>query len=177
MVIPVDVDRLMSISHRRMVEDDLPAVLAIEQAAYPCPWSEGIFRDCVRVGYLCRVLVAPEGIVGYGLVSMGAGEMHVLNLCVHPTHRGQGLARRLLIWLLDEAHQTGSGYAFLEVRPSNPAAIQLYDSLGFAPVGVRPGYYQAVDGREDALVYRLDLDIWAIVRAKAPFERSVRNRQ
>ncbi len=160
-----------AIVHRTMVEADVAAVVAIEQSAYTFPWPEGIFRDCIRVGYLCRVLVAPEGIVGYGLVAMGAGEMHLLNICVHAHCRGQGLARRLLVWLLDEAHQTGNGYAFLEVRPSNHAAIQLYDSLGFRQVGVRAGYYQATDGREDAQVYRMDLNVWAMARAKRPLLR------
>jgi ribosomal-protein-alanine N-acetyltransferase len=156
-----------------MVEDDLPDVVALENAAYMFPWSIGIFRDCLRVGYSCRVLDAPDALGGYGIMSMGAGEAHILNVCVRADLRGQGIGRRLMAWLLDEARAAGQGWAFLEVRPSNRPAILLYESLGFAPVGLRRGYYQAVGGREDALVYRLDLDAWGEARARAA--RTVRD--
>ena len=72
-----------------------------------------------------------------------------------------------MVWLLDEARAAGHGWAFLEVRPSNRPAILLYESLGFEPVGLRRGYYQAVGGREDAIVYRRDLDDWAVARERA----------
>ena len=155
------------ISHRRMAEHDLPAVIELECAAYMFPWSVGIFRDCLRVGYSCRVLENHAGLIGYGIMSMGAGEAHVLNLCVRADLRGQGTGRRLLVWMLDAARAAAHGWAFLEVRPSNRPAILLYESLGFASVGLRGGYYQAVGGREDALVYRLDLDAWDAMRARA----------
>ena len=70
-------------------------------------------------------------------------------------------------WLLEEARMTGNSWIFLEVRPSNRPAIQLYRSLGFVQVGIRRGYYQAVGGREDALVHRLDLDAWVMERARS----------
>ena len=159
------------ITHRRMGEQDLATVIELECAAYMFPWSIGIFRDCLRVGYTCRVLDAPDGVVGYGIMSMGAGEAHILNLCVRADLRGQSTGRRLLGWLLDAARSAGHGWAFLEVRPSNRPAILLYESLGFAPVGLRRGYYQAVGGREDAIVYRLDLDGWAEHRARARREQ------
>ena len=125
------------LTHRRMAESDLPVVIELECAAYMFPWSVGIFRDCLRVGYTCRVLESPDGVVGYGIMSMGAGEAHILNLCVRADLRGQGTGRRLLGWLLDAARAAGHGWAFLEVRPSNRPAILLYESLGFAPVGLR----------------------------------------
>ena len=155
------------VTHRRMTETDLPAVIDIESAAYMFPWSLGIFRDCLRVGYTCRVLTAGDEIGGYGIMSMGAGEAHILNICIRADLRGLGIGRRLLAWLLVEARDAGHGWAFLEVRPSNRPAIQLYESLGFAPVGLRRGYYQAVGGREDAIVYRLDLDVWGAARDRA----------
>jgi ribosomal-protein-alanine N-acetyltransferase len=159
--------REVRITHRRMVEADLPEVVALENAAYMFPWSHGIFRDCLRVGYTCRVLEAPDGIGGYGIMSMGAGEAHILNVCVRADLRGQGIGRRLMAWLLDDARAAGQGWVFLEVRPSNRPAILLYEGLGFAPVGLRRGYYQAVGGREDAMVYRLDLDAWGEARSRA----------
>jgi len=138
---------------RPMHELDVPVVVAIERSAYQFPWSEGIFRDCLRVGYVCRVIEAGE-IAGYGIMSMGAGEAHVLNVCVREEYRGRGMARKLLLYLIERARGAGMYEAFLEVRPSNTAAAGLYHSLGFEQVGVRRGYYQATNGREDAAVLR-----------------------
>jgi ribosomal-protein-alanine N-acetyltransferase len=142
---------------RAMTPMDVPAVGAVERASYPFPWSEGIFRDCLRVGYLCRVAEMEGEIVGYGVVAMGAGEAHILNLCVRDNLRSRGVGRQMLQLLLERARQAGMTDAFLEVRPSNPLAIALYQSVGFVQVGLRKGYYQAEQGREDALVLKLDL--------------------
>lgn len=147
---------------RPMVGVDLPAVLAIEEGTYLEPWTEGIFRDCLRVGYIGRVLeVATEGaatgLAAYGLLSAAAGECHVLNLCTAPEQRGRGLGRLLLRALLAEGRLAGAEQAFLEVRPSNTAALALYGAEGFETVGVREGYYPAADGREDAWVLRREL--------------------
>ncbi|HHH36169.1 MAG TPA: ribosomal-protein-alanine N-acetyltransferase [Gammaproteobacteria bacterium] len=132
---------------------DLPAVLAIEQAAYEFPWTAGIFRDCLRIGYECYVAEGPAGIVAYGILSIGAGESHVLNLCVHPGHRRRGLGRRMLRFLMERARMARVDCILLEVRPSNRVAIRLYRSLGFNEVGLRKGYYPAHVGREDALIF------------------------
>jgi len=139
---------------RPMHDLDVPVVVAIERAAYQFPWSEGIFRDCLRVGYVCRVVEMGGELVGYGIMSIGAGEAHVLNVCIRDDHRGRGLARKILLYLLDRARIAGMCEAFLEVRPSNTAAARLYHSLGFEQVGIRRGYYQATGGREDAAVLR-----------------------
>ena len=139
---------------RPMHDRDVPVVVAIERAAYQFPWSEGIFRDCLRVGYVCRVVEMGGELVGYGIMSIGAGEAHVLNVCIRDDHRGRGLARKILLYLLDRARIAGMCEAFLEVRPSNTAAARLYHSLGFEQVGIRRGYYQATGGREDAAVLR-----------------------
>ena len=141
-----------------MTPADLAAVAAVERASYQFPWSEGIFRDCLRVGYLCRVADLDGEIVAYGVVAMGAGEAHILNLCVRGDLRGRSIGRQMLMLLLERSRQAGMEAVFLEVRPSNPHAIALYQSVGFAQVGLRKGYYQAPDnGREDALVLKLDL--------------------
>jgi ribosomal-protein-alanine N-acetyltransferase len=142
---------------RTMVETDVPSVVAIERAAYQFPWSEGIFRDCLRVGYVCRVAVAENEVIGYGVMSVGAGEAHILNLCIDADFRCRGVGRRMLEYLVDRARAAGMSEAFLEVRPSNTAAIRLYQSMGFEQVGIRRGYYQAVGGREDASVLKLVL--------------------
>ena len=142
---------------RPMLESDVAAVAALERACYAFPWSEGIFRDCVRVGYVCRVAVLGEALVAYSVMSIGAGEAHILNLCVSGDFRCRGVGRRMLLFMLERAIGAGMAEAFLEVRPSNTTAIRLYQSLGFDQVGTRRGYYQAVGGREDAVVLKLPL--------------------
>src|SRR5271163_618692 len=139
---------------RPMHELDVPVVAAIERSAYQFPWSEGIFRDCLRVGYVCRVVDVAGDLGGYGIMSVGAGEAHILNVCIRDVYRSRGFARKVLLYLLDRALAAGMQEAFLEVRPSNVAAARLYHSLGFEQVGIRRGYYQATVGREDAAVLR-----------------------
>ena len=143
---------------RPMVGADVPVVAAVERASYAFPWSEGIFRDCLRVGYQCRVVEVGGLLIGHGVLSLGAGEAHVLNVCVRAEFRCRGVGRRLLASMLDTARAGGMTEAFLEVRPTNLSAIRLYLSMGFRQVGLRRGYYQAVDGREDAAVLRLELN-------------------
>ena len=93
---------------RPMNELDVPVVGAIERAGYQFPWSEGIFRDCLRVGYICRVVEVEGDMAGYGIMSMGAGEAHVLNVCIRDEYRCRGLARKMLLYLLDRARLAGS---------------------------------------------------------------------
>lgn len=142
---------------RPMTLADTSAVIAVERSAYEFPWTEGIFRDCIRVGYVCRVVDMVGEVAGYGIMTLGAGEAHLLNLCVRSDLRKRGVGRSLLESLLAHARQQRVVDLFLEVRPSNPAAIRLYVAMGFQQIGVRRGYYQAAGGREDALVYRLRL--------------------
>jgi [ribosomal protein S18]-alanine N-acetyltransferase len=139
---------------RPMHELDIPVIAAVEKSAYQFPWSEGIFRDCLRVGYICRVIDVAGDLGGYGIMSVGAGEAHILNVCIREEYRSRGFARKVMVYLLERARSSGMSEAFLEVRPSNVAAARLYHSLGFEQVGIRRGYYQAVGGREDAMVLR-----------------------
>ena len=139
---------------RAMRGVDVADVVAIERASYQFPWSEGIFRDCLRVGYVCRVVTVSRQVMGYGVMSLGAGEAHILNLCVAEAFRCRGVGRRLLGALIERAADAGMADAFLEVRPSNTVAIRLYLALGFEQAGMRRGYYQAANGREDAAVLR-----------------------
>ena len=146
--------RLPEILIRDMGPDDVAAVLQLEQQSYPFPWSEGIFRDCLRVGYYGCVAELDHILIGYAVLSTGAGEAHVLNLCVAEPYRCRGIGGALLEHLLEFAKGLAVSDVFLEVRPSNPAAIRLYQAHGFSQIGVRPGYYQATTGREDAVVLR-----------------------
>lgn len=147
---------------RPMRASDLDAVLAIERAAYPYPWSEAIFRDCLRVGYCCWVLEIDGAVTGYGIMQVSAGESHVLNLCVHPAFHRQGYGRQLLTRLLELAQEHHADVTLLEVRPTNGAAVALYRNMGFNEVGVRRAYYPGHNGKEDALILARSLAVCRI---------------
>ena len=93
---------------------------------------------------------AERGIRAYVVLRLAADELQVMNLGVVPEHRRQGLARWLMGFALELGARRGARRALLEVRRSNQPALALYASLGFVPLGVRPGYYQSP--REDAVV-------------------------
>ncbi|HZF27662.1 MAG TPA: ribosomal protein S18-alanine N-acetyltransferase [Gammaproteobacteria bacterium] len=137
---------------RLMQPSDLKAVAAVERAAYDYPWSLGIFRDCLLAGYYCLVLDVGGSVTGYGIMSIAAAEGHLLNLCIHPNAQRMGFGRRLLSALLLRAGDAACDKVFLEVRPSNEIALRLYHSVGFEQIGIRPAYYQAERGREDAVI-------------------------
>ena len=142
---------------RPMRESDLAEVHALEIRAYEFPWTLGIFRDCLRADYPAWVLQVDGRLAGYCLMSIAAGEAHVLNVCTAPELQGRGLGRQLVHALLRIARARRVDRVFLEVRPSNVAAIRLYDAEGFNEIGRRPRYYPARNGREDALVMALEV--------------------
>ena len=144
-------------SFRRMQVTDLADVMRNERRAYTHPWTQGIFNDCIRSGYDCWLIEMDGRIVGHGVLSVAAGDGHVLNVCVEPNHQGAGLGRLLVIHLLRAAQGLRAARVFLEVRPSNLVAYKLYESLGFNEIGVRRDYYPAFVGREDALVLAREL--------------------
>src|SRR5690606_1063699 len=141
-----------------MQEADIPAVLAIETAAYDFPWSRVIFQDCLRVGYCCWVVERGLELAGYGVMSVSVAESHILNLCIRPEQQRAGLGRTLLGHLLGIARKHKAESAFLEVRPSNLPARRLYTRMGFEEVGMRRNYYPARLGREDAIIMARSLD-------------------
>ena len=142
---------------RPMRDGDLDVVMELERRAYSFPWTRGIFRDCLQAGYPALVLDVGGMLAGYGLLSVAAGEAHILNVCVDPALPRQGHGRRLLRALLQQARGRAAQRVFLEVRPSNGPAIALYHAEGFNEIGRRPRYYPAASGREDAIVMALEL--------------------
>jgi [ribosomal protein S18]-alanine N-acetyltransferase len=142
---------------RPMRQEDLVAVVAVERAAYAHPWSDGIFEDCLRVGYCCLVGETDDEIVAHGIMSVAVGECHIFNLCVHPRWQRLGLGRRMLRHLLSLALKRKAETAFLEVRASNASARALYAAEGFCEIGTRRNYYPAGKGREDATVLAREL--------------------
>ena len=137
---------------RAMLDADVAGIMQIETRAYDFPWTAGIFRDCMGAGYCCYVLEKNTQIIAYAVMSVGAKEAHILNICVSPDMRGGGYGYALMAKLIALASQLDADMMFLEVRPSNDSARRLYDRLGFNEIGIRRNYYPAEQGREDALI-------------------------
>lgn len=135
----------------------VPLIGTMERRNYEFPWSDGIFRDCVKAGYIARLVMLDDEIIGYGVMQIGADEAHILNLCIDRPWQRQGFARVLLDQLIQEASNRRAHIVFLEVRPSNPRAVNLYQQFGFNEIGLRKGYYDSANGREDALVMAKNL--------------------
>ena len=145
---------------REMTLADLDAVMAVEQAVYPFPWSRGNFVDSLAAGHVTRVLHgADEALLGYSVALPGVDEMHLLNLTVAPGAEGRGLARGLLDALVARCRDEHRALLWLEVRESNQRARAIYRRYGFEDVGLRRGYYPAVLRREDAIVMRLTVRV------------------
>jgi ribosomal-protein-alanine N-acetyltransferase len=137
----------------------LDEVLAIEQAAYPFPWTRGNFIDSLAARYLAEVLLDDHIVVGYFVAMPGVGEMHLLNLTVAPAWQGRGHGRALLDALVACCRARRDTALWLEVRESNARARAIYARYGFVEVGSRRGYYPAPRGqREDAVVMSLEVD-------------------
>lgn len=140
----------------------LRQVLAIERRVYPRPWSPALFTAELEQGDSRRYVVAvaprdagvgsgwPRVVVGYAGIMTTAGEAHVTTVAVDPEHHRRKVGSRLVHALLEAARERGATAATLEVRMANRGAQRLYQAFGFAPVGVRPGYY--AETGEDALV-------------------------
>lgn len=142
-----------SLDFRVMTQEDVGEVMQIEVQAYPHPWTKVIFRDCLKAGYHGIIAMHAGQDIGYAMLSVAAGEAHLLNLCIHPRQQGSGYGRQLLYRVFEEAGRRGAGTLFLEVRASNRVAQSLYLDSGFNQIGTRPGYYPGDGEREDALVF------------------------
>lgn len=137
----------------RMQPEDLDAVVGIESAIYSHPWTRGNFIDSLRADYECWVWREAGELIGYFILVVAAGEAHLLNFSVAAQHQRRGCGGAMLERVVAHARESGARSMFLEVRPSNAGAQRLYQRFGFRRVAVRRGYYPAVQGREDALVY------------------------
>ena len=136
---------------RRLDLSDLDAIDAIEQRAYPTPWSRAMFAsELAKPTSICLGAFEGDELVGYIVNSRYVDAWHVMNVAVDPDRRRRGIATQLLEHLFElTLGDERRGYT-LEVRISNDAAIRLYERLGFEPRGLRRGYY--TDNREDALI-------------------------
>jgi [ribosomal protein S18]-alanine N-acetyltransferase len=130
---------------------DLTAIEAIEQKAYPTPWSRSMFAsELAKPTSICLGAFEGQDLVGYVINSRYVDAWHVMNVAVDPDHQRRGVATALLERLFEVTHDDERRGYTLEVRVSNEDAIGLYEKLGFEARGIRRGYY--TDNREDALI-------------------------
>ena len=148
-----------SVALEAMQVADLPAVLEIENAVYPHPWSRANFLDSLYGGHEAWILRDGKGVLlGYFLMMLIVDEAHLLNISVRGDLHGRGIGRLLLEKTAQLARNKGMASILLEVRPSNARAIRLYERFGFEQIGRRKAYYPAADNaREDAVVMRFFL--------------------
>ena len=142
---------------RAMTLADVDRVLHIEQTVQAYPWTCGNFTDALNHGYECRVDAQDDEIRAYAVWMPVLDEAELLNIAVAAGQQRKGLGGSILREILNTAGKKNTRRVFLEVRPSNVAAIALYRSVGFAEIGIRRGYYQRDQGKEDALMMACDL--------------------
>ncbi|MGE4567463.1 MAG: ribosomal protein S18-alanine N-acetyltransferase [Acidimicrobiales bacterium] len=137
---------------RPMVEADIGPALAVDELVYPSAWSPSFLRQQLSLaGSRVNLVAEREGqLVGHGALMVVADEGHVTSVAVHPHQQRQGVGAQILAALCRASVERGLKSMTLEVRCSNEAAIGLYQRFGFAPAGVRVGYY--ADTGEDALI-------------------------
>ncbi len=141
----------LAVQIRPLAIRDLSAIEAIEQRAFPTPWSRSMFAsELAKPSSVCLGAFEGEHLVGYTINSRYVDAWHVMNVAVDPDYQGRGIATELLERLFETTRgDERRGYT-LEVRVSNAGAIRLYERLGFEGRGIRRGYY--TDNREDALI-------------------------
>ena len=135
-----------------MIDDHIRDVIDIENDSYGYPWSEKIFFDCIKHNYLCKVLLLDNAVIGYLISSIVQNECHIMNLCIRKEFRGNSYGKYLLNELHEEVINSNCILVFLECRPSNLSALNLYKSEGYNEIGLRKNYYPAPNGYEDALM-------------------------
>ncbi len=146
-------------SFERMEINHIKEVLAIETDVFPFPWSYASFVNCVACGYDCWVMRdESEVMIGYFIVMKVIDEAHLLTFAVRSGSQGRGFGRIMLEKVIEITHELGMESVFLEVRPSNRRAWDLYERFGFEEIGRRKNYYQAEgNAREDCIMMRLPL--------------------
>ncbi len=136
---------------RPMIRSDIAPIVLLETRIFPDPWPMAAFEE--ELGQDNRGVIVAEinnMLAGYAGYIIAAGEAQLTNIGVAPEFRGKSVAKNLLNSILEIGRKTGCDYIFLDVRPSNKAAINLYVKSGFMELYRRPNYYRIPP--EDAIV-------------------------
>ncbi len=128
----------------------------IERSSFPSPWSlKGFMDEIYNPVSRLWALMTDDTLIGYICFWMFADEIHLLNIAVEPEKRHSGFGKLLLNKMIETGSAQGIGMVWLEVRPSNLAAINFYQAAGFRQAYRRIRYYR--DTNEDAIIMSLDL--------------------
>lgn len=128
---------------RKMQEEDVAAVAALEAQIFPMPWSAGGFADTLpREDVLFLVAYEQDELLGYVGIYCTLDEGEITNVAVAPAARRRGIARALLTELKQQLACRNVARIVLEVRVSNEPAIRLYEQMGFSVLGVRKNFYE-----------------------------------
>lgn len=165
-IVPQPVIHLAELVLELMEDADLNEIMAMEQASHMHPWTRGNFLDSIAAGHWSYCMRAvdeePKRIWAYCILLPAIDDLHLLNITVNPSMRRQGLARRLMLAIESIASNMRIPRILLEVRPSNRAAISLYEKVGFTHLATRKAYYpleSSTGQREDALVMVKTLEL------------------
>lgn len=141
--------------HVRLFQSsDLDSVVQIEKKVFPSPWSAKSFLDCAQwKEFWFYVVEADKKVVGYFVAQVIQDEAELHNIAVDPDFQKKGFGEKLFRFFLDTAQQDEVEKFYLLVRPSNAAAIHLYQKFSFTLIDTRPKYYQ--DTKEDGLIFHL----------------------
>ncbi|MYL66083.1 ribosomal-protein-alanine N-acetyltransferase [Bacillus hwajinpoensis] len=147
-----------TVSFRSMTIEDIEAVMRIEHATFPTPWSRSAFYNEIVINHFATYLLLEVGeeVAGYCGVWVIIDEAHITNIALHPEYRGLKLGEALLNKAIHFTKSRGALKITLEVRVSNIVAQNLYRKFGFEEGGIRKNYY--TDNQEDALVMWVNLN-------------------
>ncbi len=111
---------------------------------------------CEGGGSVGSAAKSPRGAInGFAIMEFGDERAHLVLLAVRPSHRGNGIGRRLLEWLLESARTAGIASVHLELRAVNEAARRFYRTMGFYETVLVPGYYRSGEGRKEGALRML----------------------
>ncbi|MCI0504556.1 MAG: ribosomal protein S18-alanine N-acetyltransferase [Gammaproteobacteria bacterium] len=144
--------RQVSFRIRPMHETDIPMIMRLENQCYAYPWAAWMFRSAIWLRMSCWVMEGDREVIGFGIAQRQLRWWHLMNVCIAANFRAMGLGKKMTVHLLSEARKQHAVYSWLEVRPNNRTAINLYRSLGFRSVTMRKNYYPSRRGRLPAIV-------------------------
>lgn len=137
---------------------DLTNIIRLEKSLFSDPWPESIFNDDIRSESSYPIVVQIDNaIIGYAILRIEGEDGHLTNIAVDKKYQRKSIAKKILSFILNLASENNLSQVLLEVRPSNKAAIALYESFGFIKLAIQKGYYQ--DPVEDCYIMKKAVSI------------------
>lgn len=132
-------------------QEYLDNLIRLENLCFNIPWSRNMFYNDISNPNAYYVIALDDNkVIGYCGVYKVLDEASITNIAVHPDHRKQGIATKILNIIIDHCIRNDMSFVTLEVRESNKNAINLYTKSGFVVVGQRKNYYS--DNHETAIL-------------------------